>query len=39
MAFLLKEQNEAEGTYFTAVTAAFNNVSETFNKSLIGSYS
>ena len=38
-AFLLKEQNEAEGTYFTAVTAAFNGISETFDKAFHGSYS
>ena len=39
LAFLLKEQGEAEGTYFTAVTAAFDSLSKTYDKYMIGSYS
>ena len=39
MAFLLKEQGEAEGTYFTAVTAAFQGVQDQFDKFYHGSYS
>ena len=39
MAFMLKEQGEAEGSYFTAVTAAFNGISETFDKAFHGSTS
>ena len=39
VAFLLKEQGEAEGSYFTAVTAAFNSISQTFDKAFHGSTS
>ena len=39
VANLLEERAKTEGTYFTAVTAAFDSLSKTYDKYMIGSYS